>query len=142
MCLVTNQKKAKILKEDLTVYKIVVNRNGKIYAWMYDDYQYEVNKLYKQSMSVDNIPGSVMDEWVYYAYNIKTKNWKNSKFKKYRNLNHIHEGFHSSLTIERLGNVNETAIYRCVIPKGSEVFKDKTGLIVSNQIILKEKICA
>ena len=140
MCLVTEQKKAKILKKDLTVYKIVTEYGGEIYGWLRDDYKYEIGKLHEEKLVANKKTGSITDYIASEAYN---KNSEDIHWRYRNDLTHIHEGFHSALILKRLSGLsfNDT-IYECVIPKGSKVFKDKTGLIVSNQIILKEKICA
>ena len=140
MCLITEQKEAEILKEDLRVYKrftiaLKFDNHELILPWstyFRDKIEYKVGQLHKQQMRVDNIFESAHDNKASEFYVIM--GW--------RNLTHVHDGFHSALTLERLGKNEwkDFADYCCIIPKGSEVFRDKTGLIVSNQIILKEKI--
>ena len=52
------------------------------------------------------------------------------------------QGFHSALSKKRFKELAycNSSIYKCVIPKGSEYYENLSGLIVSNQIIIKNKI--
>ena len=139
MCLITKQKRVKILKEDLTVYKrFYQDPDGRILPWnpeFRDKITYEVREIHKQPLKVDNNLKSIYDRHVGYAYNLKIG-------QQALKLTHIHEGFHAVLTYERLNKraYEDYVDYVCTIPKGSRVFTDKTGLIVSDTIILKEKI--
>ena len=69
MCLVTEQKKAKILKKDLTVYKIVTEYGGEIYGWLRDDYKYEIGKLHEEKLVANKKTGSITDYIASEAYN-------------------------------------------------------------------------
>ena len=139
MCLVTEQKIAEILTEDLTVYKRFWTDGKDLFPWSheYREYvKYEVGKIHKQSLLVNNKEETFHDERSSLAYE---DYWKSMK-----KLTHVHEGFHAVLTCKRLSKnrYDDYVDYVCTIPKGAKVFKDKTGLIVSDTIILKEKICA
>lgn len=131
MCLITAQKEAIILTEDLIVYK---SFSSNLWA-LYQYFQYEINKLYKteltfndgkynpcfDSMTARHLEIMYHSQW----YSISLFNL---------GLIAVVEGFHSAATEDRLGG--EYNIRRCLIPAGSEVFYDETGLIVSNQIIV------
>ena len=145
MCLITEQKETEILKEDLIVYKRFKLYKGEIRPWcrrFYEKFIYNVGKIHKQPLGIDNHYESHHDSQVVNAY----PSWQSASY------THVHEGFHAALTYERLGKKgerrnNDTNVavdydYVCIIPKGAKVFKDKTGLIVTNTIILKEEICA
>ncbi len=58
------------------------------------------------------------------------------------NLVSYAQGFHSALSKKRFKELAycNSSIYKCVIPKGSEYYENLSGLIVSNQIIIKNKI--
>lgn len=52
----------------------------------------------------------------------------------------IAHGFHSALNKRRLSNICYGEVFKCIIPKGSEVYYGYANLIVSNQLIIKEQI--
>jgi hypothetical protein len=134
MCLITEQKKPIKIRKDLIVYKRF--RYGKdkesFKPWNYMlDFNYTLNILHEQQMTHDNI----FESWTDATSAIK---YPQDQAERYT---HVHEGFHSAATLNRvkmLINVGCTA--KCIIPKGSLIFKDKTGLIVSNQIKMIEII--
>jgi len=138
MCLITRQKESKILKKDLTVFKFVKefeNNSCMSHVGSYG-FIYRKDILNKTTMkrSIDFSPFDDVVERNYPCcpeYN--------------DDLISIGEGFHSSLRKSRLSDILEsyflkpgTIIAEFVIPKGSEVYEDATGLIVSNQIIFKK----
>lgn len=154
MCLITRQEKAKIAKKDIEVYKEVIevykeveiyssiiNSNSNIINSKVQGFQYIIGKKYSTELAPKSISGlrigidfKVQDEIVSriysqicYAYGhiIITND----------NIKVISKGFHSFKTKNRS---HYNAI--CIIPKGSEYFEDETGLIVSNQIIIKRII--
>lgn len=126
MCLITEQKRAKILKEDLVVYKMLRVSGDNIFAWM-QAFQYEFGFLHKTKMAVDNIAQSAMDDDVVNAYDL------DSFLDNSTHLTHVHLGFHFATSIKRFSGYDES-IFKCIVPKGSRVYFDKTGLGVSNQI--------
>lgn len=142
MCLITRQKKAKIAKEDITCYKLVNSTSStkKVCADNYD-FEYTLGKLYQTEMVVNNIPQCYADDLVAEYY----------KFKPYtmdrvtKNLIHVHEGFHSAISIQRFKDADYYICFNricveCTIPKGSKYYKDGTGLLVSNKIIINKKV--
>ncbi len=58
------------------------------------------------------------------------------------------KGFHSIATEERTLSYKDELypvypqcnVFSCIIPKGSEIYRDATGLIISNKLIIKERI--
>ena len=130
MCLVTRQRKPKILKKDLKVYKVLKSGNDS----PYNNYHWRKGQLETTKFS------------------LKTGNGKNFCFadfqslKKYNDLSQcteIGKGFHACMTKERAESVtpkiftNENyEICEFLIPKGSEVYYDCTGLIVANQMMM------
>ena len=142
MCLITEQKRVKILKEDLIVYKNFHIVDNLIRPWtgaFRHKIEYKVGKLHKQTLGVDNIPDSVYDIKVKDAYKLETPL---ASCTRALQLTHVHEGFHATIIFDRLVIMPYPGyvIFKCRIPKGARVFKDKTGLIVSDTIILEEQI--
>jgi len=144
MCLITTQKKAVITTRKMTVYKFMEVRNGIVYSLHYSAHQWELGKLYKTVIkddvdwcAADGIDMSWLDENHY--------GWRCNKAIQ-KKLKCIGAGFHAIATKKRLlesmhdgGCYEEASIYKCTIPAGSEIYKDATGLIVSNQIIVESK---
>ena len=128
MCLVTKQKRVKVLKEDLVVYKLLEERNNELSAWMYC-FIYEIGVLYVQEMKVDNDSDSYHDDEVSEAYNFTQAEFQTATM----DMTHVHEGFHFATSENRLIDY-EAVLCECIVPKGSRVYFDKTGLGVANQI--------
>ena len=137
MCLVTEQKRVKILKEDLIVYKVVypsVNDLDHVKA-IHMGFRYTIGKLYEQKLRIDNIPDSYADAVVgdHYKFwgdfhNIASK------------MTNVHNGFHFYCSINRAQKslLYRTILVKCTVPKGSRVYFDATGLGAANQIIINE----
>ena len=134
MCLITEQKEAIILTEDLIVYKLfLVDENGKLSA-IYQDFIYERNRLYKTTLTFcegNKNPCFDTEAAMYLESNYVS--WYERPLRD-NGLIAVIEGFHSAETSRRLRDGYDTI--KCLIPAGSEVFYDKTGLIVSNQIMV------
>ena len=128
MCLIINiNSRIRTAKEDIVVYKYF-NKDSSL-TTPYMNYVYKVNKLYVTTIVIDKIKFTeciFFDEIVLCNYNI------NGYVKE------ISDGFHSVSELRRVNRYNHKTIRRCIIPKGSKYYKDKTDLIVSNQIIIKE----
>jgi len=120
--------------EDLEVFKAIVvayfepkNHCSSIYK----DFSYVFDKLYKTEMkeSDDGAYFDYTDRIAYELINPKTK--------------FITSGFHSTSTKQRLNDhirYSFQKIVKCIIPKGSMYYINKTGCIVSNQIIVTNKL--
>lgn len=133
MCLITNQKEAITLTEDLIVYKNLLKSEENLWA-IYQDFRYDKNKLYETEFSFNNNSPSYFDEPDSVYLDEHYTGWR---FGDIMNLNLIGVecGFHAALTKERLSHINGIT-YKCLIPAGSEVYYNPTGLIVSNKIII------
>ena len=142
MCLVTKQKRAKITKEEMRVYKFL-HRNAEKYYSPYQDKQWLVGKLEKTKIKRTN------DEEEMGFFDKKAiNNYKAiSQFScradeilycGVEGLIFYKEGFHFALTAKRLmdASINKEDIYEFIIPKGARYYLDETGLGVTNKIIM------
>jgi hypothetical protein len=143
MCLITKQKKPIKIKKDMTVYKKVNYINDK-FTSEHNSFNWELNHLYSTELKPSkNI--KMHDEFVYEKYKLDEIEYNYNEADKQSILNSkglisIGSGFHSVNNINRFiyGLYGKNVYVKCIIPKGSLIYKDKTGLIVSNQIIMKE----
>jgi hypothetical protein len=97
---------------------------------IYQNFYYSTNKLYQTEMK-ESIFGTVFDDIDRDAYDIGI----DTKF--------ITCGFHSATTRERLkshATFSHHRIVKCIIPKGSMYYVNLTGCVVSNQIIITNKL--
>ena len=149
MCLITRQQEPIILKEDLEVYKVIrLSEKGVYKSFFYGDFEYELNKLYSttilQTEDVDKV--RAFDNEVEKTYNIAGSGFDSYKgvIKELKNktLFTYGQGFHSIVGRENTKRKEPRylcrRIVKCIVPKGSEVYYDETGLCVSNQIIVKK----
>jgi hypothetical protein len=138
MCLVTEQKKPIKLKEDMTVYKILGIRD-RGYSGFNFEFDYRLGCVHETEMRFDNNSNTIWDSAVEYTY----KDWENGEY------THVHNAFHSAteerkrallmtMKSNKALSFDDFVLSKCTIPKGSLIFKDKTGLIASNQIIIDE----
>lgn len=143
MCLITEQKKPKRVKEDMIVYKTGYahyNSNGNLEEVnaVFNFFNYLPHQLYETKFSFIN-PASReaigYDDEVNLAYG--NRNERSTK-----NLLVVAKGFHSAKNIERLKQSSNHCGHKfeCIIPKGSLIYEDKTGLIVSDKIIIKKEL--
>ena len=129
MCLITEQKKPLKIRKDLIAYKIVTKGSDNTFypSFCGYDFTYKLGILHNQIITHDNDFESFHDRTAKCMY----PDYKSHKY------THVHAGFHGAQTKERLSMHtmwDGEVIVKYIIPKGSLVFKDKTGLIVSNQI--------
>lgn len=120
MCLVTNTPIPIILEKDLVVYKVLYKLGNRIYS-IYQDYRYEIGKIYYD----EEIGMEPVDEDQILA--------------GYR----VFEAYHACTTLERANDhLDKTSrIYKCVIPKGSRVFFNiDCDEIASDTIIIKRRL--
>jgi len=149
MCLITEQKEPIQITEDLIVYKVcnitynvlsihsslsdieiiknVISQNSR--------FIYVKNVLNKTEFNVDNIFHTYADLTVATYYDINN----NSYLAK---LTHIHEGFHFAFEPDRIKRYLHDTNLLCEfkIPKGSLIFKDLSGLGVTNNIIFNKVV--
>lgn len=140
MCLITNQKEPEILEKDLIVFK-VLDKNLKSPM---QEFKYSKNKLYENEIEESEYPVFADEE----SYNFYSEGLSTQKVLEIHDLKAFGKGFHSITTEERaLSYKNEIYsmshkynVFSCIIPEGSEIYRDATGLIISNKFIVKEKI--
>lgn len=142
MCLVVHRDtQKKIAEKDITVYKELRHIYENVVSACYQDFNYRLEKLYKTEITKET-PNEVIHtcfdckdaEVLMKAYG---DSWRINE-----NLVSYAQGFHSALAQDRFKELAyyNSSIYKCVIPKGSEYYENLSGLIVSNQIIIKNKI--
>jgi len=129
MCLFATTKRPYTAKRDLTCYK-AIRIDGSSYTRRFW-FKYKKDELNVTKMAI-----------------AKEKQFADSLSQKYgsRTETTIGAGFHSAKRPQRF--LHALANYACcnaiicrfIIPKGSKYYLDDTGLVVSNQIILKETI--
>lgn len=129
----TFQKKPIILSEDKIVYKAL--EKGLISPYI--RFIWELNKLYETKIKTTDY-GPFYDEEQRSIY-------RNDMGYVKDGVTRIGQGFHSFTNIEYIDTISNRRgfiwdIYECMIPAGSEYYEDKTGLCVSNKLIIKNKI--
>ena len=139
MCLVTKQKTPTKTKEDTIVYKhcyMYDNNENEVYST--NDFLYEKGILNETELVINNIRDSVADHLVFLHYKIDIWEWKYESTDDV--FKHVHEGFHSAKTKERISFYLWGTLCEFTIPKGSLIMEDETGLITSNKIIFNKII--
>ena len=132
MCLITEQTKPEILKEDLIVYKILYYGNLSYFR----KFVWEKGKMERQKMDPKIINTSDHYNGKYtFCDDISQAVYDNGN--KYTCISY---GFHAFVTKKRAGMLYTygTEIHKFLIPAGAQVFRDKTGLIVSNKMMFVE----
>ena len=122
MCLITNTSIPTILDKDLVVYKVLYKSRNSIYS-IYRDYRYDIGKIYHDE-EIDIEPSYIKGYKIPDGYCV---------FKAY----------HACTTLERANDHLGIGhyIYKCVIPKGSKVFFDRSiDDIASDTIIIKRRL--
>jgi hypothetical protein len=142
MCLITEQKRAGVLKKDMKVYK-VVRKNDETYCSPIQSFEWKWDLLYETNMGIiRNVVYPSIFFGGKYSFTDKAAAEGYSGFM--RRLTIIYEGFHAYMAPER-ANLNDwfegdKLIILCfTIPAGAKVFRDATGLIVSDKMILKRE---
>lgn len=152
MCLITNQQEPIILEEDLVVYKVLKStRSNDVVASTARSFEYTLGKLYSTSIEETSDalfadPQDLDDCSQIYGvaphyfgvsklYFIKSKQ-PATKFKVFG------AGFHfcknKKRAIQHIKTIRSSIvyIYKCLIPKGSEVYYNCSDLGVTNNIIV------
>lgn len=114
-------------------------------SFFYGDFKYELNKLYSTIVSEATTMRGVktFDSEVRQAYSMYFHYVNQLKRDLVEGrLFAYGQGFHSIVgrenTKRKAKKWSSRRIVKCIVPKGSEVYYDETGLCVSNQIIVKE----
>jgi len=152
MCLITERTEEVILSKPMTVYKkvkssifmtgqkidnnikeVYTSREGRYFKYVKD--RLEVTEIEKSTLPL------CADDIVFDAY-YKNNNNIHAKFNS-GELIALGQGFHSGKSIGRIKQMillSSEVIAEFEIPKGSIVYFDSTGLVISNKIIFKN-IC-
>ena len=145
MCLITDNLEKQIATEDLIVYKLFKKN---LYSF-FMLFKYEIDVLYGTEIKKIHTNGfwsTCCDLDSNYLRDKYGYEWdKNPK------LICLSEGFHSGLNADVVkhiylhSNNNKVIplsceIYSCIIPKGAEYYTDAVGFVISNKIIIKDKI--
>lgn len=137
MCLITEQKVALIAESDIECFKKVIIIKDSITSIFYN-FKWSYNKVFKTKLVVKTIRVNLnRSDLKSFFYDTVSQDYYTNLFPS-ELLQCISEGFHSFLNIRGVGKYEPlgTTIIQAIIPKGSEYFIDKTGLIVSNQLII------
>lgn len=128
MCLVTQQQKPRITTEDMIVWKILTKSLMSVFF----DFTWERGELYRTEIVILD-PSCSFEYYNGTAYDYYEECDKVT-------LIQIAQGFHAFTDEEvvdaEISGLNRRVKAKCLIPAGSEVFEDATGLIVSNQMML------
>lgn len=141
MCLITNNKIGKILEEDLKVFKLLkIGYDANTAHAPFYHFKYEFGKLYETEFTeldpyVNDHLWRAFDEASSFWLGRNYPNWEIKGSNNRLELLCISQGFHGALTYERCLN-HRYRIYDCIIPKGSTMYTDDTGLFVSNKLIV------
>jgi hypothetical protein len=127
MCLITEQTKPITATKDMVVYKVLWNKESLRFNAKWTE-----GKLKRAKLGIDITLGLPIS--FFFADCISQ-----NKYAGTFNLTVISTGLHAYTTKKRntynLDRVGRK-LHKMLIPAGSKIFKDSTGLIVSNQMIL------
>lgn len=143
MCLIVpKRRKPRIARRDIELIKIF-SKSKEIKSY-YQHCSYTLNELYTTNIK------EIYSVWNKSSFDGLDKEHLEEKYRRDTAVSPefykwLGPGFHS-ITRERCQRFfdkykikkNETNIHICIIPKGSEYYKED-GLFISNQIIVKEK---
>jgi len=141
MCLITIQNDPCIAQEDLIVYKsFLKNTDENIFKTPFQFFTYEINKLYETEIKLVKKTEFIGIE----AFDNDSIDKSKLDFDVHKYINVISNGFHSLKEPDRIDDDSiyelDLKIVECIIPKGSIYYTDNSGLIVSNKIIITNKI--
>lgn len=154
MCLLIfkeENKKPITLTKDLVVYKLLgEGMKAPMHMYYYiPNHRHSTNFSFNETFRfADNVVRNYMREKypsvfeihnliyrTYYEIGYQANELKNALKKEVLS---VCQGFHSASSIKRLIDCRYDYYntYQAVIPKGSTIYKDETGLIVSNHIVI------
>lgn len=141
MCLITIQNDPCIAQEDLIVYKsFLKNTDENIFKTPFQFFTYEINKLYETEIKLVKKTEFIGIE----AFDNDSIDKSKLDFDVHKYINVISNGFHSLKYPDRIDTDSiglfGLKIVECIVPKGSFYYTDNSGLIVSNKIIITNKI--
>lgn len=150
MCLVTLQRQPRITKQDKIVWKVVEEdgpEDGCMshffhYLWKEGDLEqtaldvrfekFSCSDATYDTMATRHIKGQLNKKYQH----IVEEHARNFKM-AFHAVTVIRDGFHAALTKKRLYEIPGGCVLRqFLIPKGSAVYTDGSGLIVANQMML------
>jgi hypothetical protein len=141
MCLVTNSEK-EIAQEDMVVYKVLDKDFISLHAY----FQYELDKLYQTEIKETErdtvLFADIIDSNITkVALGIKSTSslFGLTKGLLPKGVKVYGQGYHFYFTKERAFDEKyySCITLECIIPKGSEIYRNPSGLGVANQIIIK-----
>ncbi len=156
MCLITEQRFAKIAKDDIVVYKLLRKHKNKITSTIHKSHVWALNVLYKTKLVIERRNALPFERYFKYAdahaeehYSPFINYFGNTRFStniRYptKPLTIVHEGYHAYKDYNKIkkshyyGDMEN--IFIAIIPKGAKYFEDATGLITSNKLIIKEEV--
>ena len=146
MSLITRSNCVDIAEENIKVYKYVRIIDGNFHS-EFNGFCYKQGVIYETELKTSETRIEMFDKVVTKKYIPDGMKQGSIELKKYIRNNYkcINEGFHSSFSEERLKDKlkdilkfrKNFEIQKFIIPKGSEYYKDETGLLVSNRILWK-----
>lgn len=140
MCLITYKQEYKKANHDIIVYKALTeNRDSPHQHFHYPIDELMTSEL-KSSGSDMMAADSLVNQWI-----TKQRNY----YEALTTLMSVGEGLHAFTNVPRgkeyiidylFGGDEGLLLFEAIIPKGSVYLEDETGLIVSNQLVVTNKI--
>ena len=150
MCLITKQREAVVAAADIVVYKLFIRDS---LTTLHRNYTYESDGVHQTEFTFSDdlfVPLDYkVDDWLWETYPDLRPDWSAGAYhlSDAAGCISVQQGFHSYGSTERakynktdqyLQDESNVVIRACIIPTGSLYYEDETGLLVSNQIIIKE----
>lgn len=130
MCLITYQRKAKITKEDIVVLKEVLRTDDpNVYISRFNRFLWKKNVMETQVLEVKRVIRKKANFYDNIANDSYSRDYKFL-------VTSVSKGFHAAKNKDRITFQLRSVIKEFLIPKGSLTFEDKTGLIVSDHMMM------
>ncbi len=133
MCLITNDLTKYVADKDIVTYKILTSNLTSPY-YGFPPFQYVIGVKNETEIRESHLwsPFSELDgKWLHKNY---------PSYYRHNDLKCFGQGFHS-FNAKFLTNdicFGNQIVVKCIIPKGSEYYKNPLGMFVSNKIIIKK----